>query len=73
VNNDILVRYGEPSKYDHGPYGAICKVIKAATEQFDIYVQLSQHESNPQWHFVGAFAIAPDDVIIQRVQELLNK
>ena len=73
MSNVILIRYGEPSKYDHGPYGSICKVIKAMEEKNDIYVQLSTEESMPQWSFVGSFAPQSDEEITAQIQEILNK
>lgn len=71
--NNILVRYGEPGKYDHGPYGTICKVIKASSEKCDVFVQLSPDESMPTWSFLGAFAIDNDEDIISHVQARLEK
>jgi hypothetical protein len=71
--NNILIRYGEPSKYDHGPYGTICKVIKATNEMCDVFVQLSLDESMPAWSFLGAFAIDNDQDIIRHVHDRLDK
>lgn len=72
MSNVILVRYGEPNQYDHGPYGSICKVVKNMSEKFDIYVQIALDESKPQWDYVGAFDNKTDDDIIRHVEAILK-
>ena len=48
-----IIRFGEPSKLDHAPYGTECKVTRS--KEFDIYIQMSQNEENPNWMFIGNF------------------
>lgn len=73
MNNVILIRYGEPSKYDHAVYGTICKVVKAHEPMFDIFVQLSQDEEAPLWNYVGAFDFGKDSDITNQVKKFLNQ
>jgi hypothetical protein len=69
---NILIRYGEPGKYDHGPYGTICKVIKGTTETCHVYVQLSLDESVPLWSFLGEFPLDNDAKILSHVKDRLK-
>lgn len=71
--NSFLVRYGEPGKYDHSPYGTICKVIKGVSDICHIYVQLSRDETDPSWSFVGAFDLDKDENILKTVNDILDK
>lgn len=59
--NPILIRHGEPSKYDHCEYGTLCKVMITPTERYDLYKQVSKDESEPIWNLVGTFG--PEDEI----------
>jgi hypothetical protein len=44
----ILVRYSEPSQYDHAPQGTKCRVH--VNKQIDKwYVQVSPKEDEPKW------------------------
>jgi hypothetical protein len=50
-----IIRHGEPSKYDHAPYGTLCKMVNIHYDDFTIYVQSNYDESNPNWKLVGVF------------------
>lgn len=69
----ILTRYGEPSKYDYSPYGSICKVIKATSEEFDIFVQLSYDEEHPQWNFVESSKSITNKELLTKVKKIINE
>lgn len=73
MTNIILTRYGEPSKYDHGPFGSICKVIKAVSSKYDVYVQVNNDEENPTWHLIGSFSDQTDDDLIDQVNQMLER
>jgi len=48
----VLDRKGQPSKYDHAPYGTICRVSEDV-EHPVFYIQRSSDEEHPQWEFMG--------------------
>jgi len=74
VDDSILIRYGEPGKYDHAPYGHICKVVKMMLDKDDVYIQLSNDEKNPSWTFVGSFEASLDNKEIRKyVSDMLSK
>lgn len=70
---NMLIRHGEPSKYDHSPYGTICKSVRALSDEFEIYVQLSNDESVPSWEMVGIFTKGTEHAIQEEVQRLINR
>lgn len=55
MSNQMLVRCGEPGKYDHNPYGTICRSNNQSDGWFEIYVQINADDSNPEWQLVGTF------------------
>lgn len=44
-----IVRAAKPNKYDQAPKNSICKVVKALSNEYDIYRQLSSDNDNPIW------------------------
>jgi len=70
---NMLIRCGEPSKYDHSPYGTICKSVKMVDDKFEIYVQISDDDSSPIWEKVGIFYCDEQEHIIQdEIKRVLN-
>lgn len=69
---DIIVRYGEPSKYDQAPYGTLCKRIKTMSEAFEMYIQTSKNDTDPCWEKVGIFYPETEALMIKEVNEILN-
>lgn len=48
VNNEIVIRYTAPGRYDVAPYGTICKVIGDG-DSSELFVQLSEDLDAPSW------------------------
>lgn len=57
---NMLIRTGEPSKYDEFPYGTPCKVAKTMGDTFELYVQISHDDASPCWEKVGIFPTETD-------------
>lgn len=68
----LIIRSSKPSKHDQLIYASICKTIKALSDEFDIYVQMSHDEKNPQWEKVGTFSPETNDLVIDEINKLLN-
>jgi len=51
----IVTRFGEPSKMDTAKFGTICRV-SCTPESFDIYLQISHNEEDPNWTYMGAYS-----------------
>jgi len=67
-----IIRFGEPSKLDHAPYGTECKVTRY--KEFDIYIQISQNEDSPNWIFIGTFSNEfPEESLQVEIQNALGK
>jgi hypothetical protein len=66
----MLIRCGEPSKYDHAPCGTICKVNKPTSDEFEIYIQLSADESDPCWEKLGDFTAA---TIVDALEKIVDR
>lgn len=49
----MLTRHGLPGKLDTAPQGTKLKV--SSGDNFDIYIQHSANEEEPNWIFVGTF------------------
>lgn len=47
----MLIRYGEPNKYDQAPRGTQCCVFLSESKK-EYYVQLNDDEENPRWERV---------------------
>lgn len=71
--HNIIIRSGEPTKYDHSPYGTICKSVKG-NGNFEIYVQINEDDSSPLWEKVGIFsnATATEHTINDEIERVLN-
>jgi hypothetical protein len=63
VNHTILERFGEPSKIDSAPYGAICKV--QSDHKTSLYMQISKDELDPEWHMVTTLSESVSQAQIQ--------
>jgi len=50
---NIIYRYGSPSKLDHASSGTECRILK--DNDFDLYVQTSSNEEQPNWILLGCF------------------
>ncbi len=69
---NMLIRTGEPSKYDQSPFGTICKRVKTMDDTFEIYVQLSEDDSVPCWEKVGIFSSETNDKIQEEVERIVS-
>jgi hypothetical protein len=67
----MLIRYGKPSKYDHAPYGTPCKVVNALSDDFTLYLQVSDNEENPVWHEIGIFS-QYDEHVQDKIKEVIS-
>ena len=68
----MIIRSGEPCKYDQSPYGTVCKRVKPLNEKFEIYVQMSKNENYPQWEKVGIFSQSSEHTIASEVERVLS-
>lgn len=48
----MIVRYGEPGKYDQADFGSGCKVLLLSHASFDLYIQTSKDVESPHWEFL---------------------
>jgi hypothetical protein len=66
-----IVRHAPPTKLDHAVYGSTC-IIHSTTGEFDIYLQTSQDDADPEWEHLGNFneqsAHLIEDEIAQRIK-----
>lgn len=69
---NMLIRHGEPSKYDYSPFGTICKCIKTLNDEFEIYVQMSNDEESPQWERLGIFSSSSEHTIQEEVNKMIG-
>lgn len=67
----MVTRFGHPSKMDTSCFGTICKVSNGM-ESFDIYLQISHTEEEPNWTFIGNYSsIVLDEQIYEDVEKIL--
>jgi len=59
----IITRFGEPSKMDTAEFGTICRV-STNQESFDIYLQISHAQEEPNWILMGAYPSSISDTYI---------
>lgn len=52
---EVLIRHGEPNKFDIADYGAEIQII--GREDYTIYRQESKDPETPDWQLVGTFKI----------------
>jgi hypothetical protein len=64
---DQIVRHGAPCKLDQAEYATQCVVNKGS--EFELYIQVSQNEDNPDWEFIGKF---PNDTSENHIKEILD-
>ena len=57
LKQETIIRHGIPCKFDHAPYGTRCKIIHG--EEYELYVQSSKDEANPEWELIGTFKEEP--------------
>lgn len=69
---NVLVRTGEPSKYDQSPYGTLCKKVKMMSDVFEMYIQMNKDDCNPRWEKVGIFSPETENLAIVEVNRILN-
>ena len=67
----MVTRFGQPSKMDTSPFGTICKV-SCHPNSFDIYLQISHDENEPNWTCLGSYnSDVADQHIHDQVQKIL--
>lgn len=59
----IVTRFGEPGKMDTAKNGTICRV-SSCPESFDIYLQISHDEEDPNWTYIGTYSSSLSDTYI---------
>lgn len=69
----MLVRCGEPSKYDHSPFGTVCMSSKNIDGKFEIHVQISSEESMPIWESLGIFSHDTKHLIPNEISNILSR
>lgn len=64
VRPSIITRFGEPSKSDTAQHSTICRVSNSP-DSFDIYLQISHDEENPNWILMGQYhsSISDQDIL----------
>lgn len=62
-NGLILIRNSEPGEYDQHPYGTACKIQRQET--YDIYLQVSHDEDNPNWELLGNYHDKSDTELLK--------
>jgi len=76
VESYIISRYGQPGPMDEASFGTICKVIHSdnnkESESVEIYVQISNNTSMPNWISIGSFT-NPTNQDIQNVADTFLK
>lgn len=70
---NMLLRSGEPSKYDEAPYGTLCKTAKTMCDTFEIYVQTNLNSEAPHWEFVGVFSKESEYEIQEQSEHILAR
>ena len=50
MDQNPLIRYSAPTKYDQYPMGTRCKVIHTLSADYELYEQISPDETNPIWY-----------------------
>jgi hypothetical protein len=68
----MLIRSGKPSQYDQSPYGTLCKRVKAMSDVFENYIQMSKNDCYPCWEKVGIFTPDTECLIVEEVNRLLR-
>ena len=69
----MLIRFGEPSRYDQSPYGTLCKKVKMMSDIFEVYIQISEDDSKPCWEKIGIFSPKTENLIGHEVKRILNR
>jgi len=67
----FIIRSSKPSKHDQCCYGSVCKSIKALSDEFEVYVQISHDENNPEWEKVG-MSYTGDNLPIEEINRVIN-
>ena len=59
-NNNWIIKYSVPNKLVKAPFASIIKKINDTTGEiinYDLYIQISSDEENPEWLEVGKFLL----------------
>jgi hypothetical protein len=71
-NGLMLTRHSQPSELDQHPYGTACKVN--IQETYDIYLQVSEDEDNPNWELLGNYNLTHEqDLLFTEMHARLRK
>lgn len=76
MSRDVLIRHGVPTKYDHAAYGTYCKSVNTIGDGFELFIQLSHEEDDPNWISYGNYSHVDDthiDELIGQTQDIENK
>jgi hypothetical protein len=68
----LIIRHSKPSKHDVCCYGSVCKSLKVHSDEFDIYVQMSENQDNPNWEKAGTFTPKTEELVTQEINRMLN-
>jgi len=63
----IIDRYGIPTELDQFPYGTQCKVSNHHHNEYDLYLQVSDDEDNPEWDLLGTFTTSSNQFEIEQL------
>jgi hypothetical protein len=69
MSRTVIIRHGAPSKYDHAPFGAACKLINQSRDGFELFIQYSKDETNPIWESLGHFYGEIDDHLCDALEK----
>ena len=51
----VFLRFTNPTRFVHAPFGTICKVQGTSENDFQHFIQLNKDEEFPSWHTFGEF------------------
>lgn len=61
-----ISRFAPPNNMDHQPYGTRC-IVSINDDYYDLYLQLSNEESEPVWEAMGRFRKDEKELEIEQV------
>ena len=61
----LIYRHSAPTALDQAPLGSLCYVEKELSH--DVYVQLSQDDTSPNWYHMGTFSLSALDSDIRAI------
>lgn len=66
---NVIIRTGNPSKFDQNPFGTLCKTMDYRKNNYDLYIQINKNDANPSWQMIGSFS---EQYPVFLVQDYIN-